>query len=98
MYTAYLLGKFGPKFQNCQFTLKFGSATNSNQLNSIIKFTFLVYNWKYLFWANLVQKNKSNCQFTLKIGTKANSNIQYSTMVFTFSVLDQNHSFWTNFV
>ena len=52
------LGKFGPKNQNCHFKLKFGTYTNSNMQNSIVMFTFSVFDWKYPFWANLVQKVK----------------------------------------
>ena len=52
------LGKFGPKNQNCHFKLKFGTYTNSNMQNSMVMFIFLVFAWKYPFWANLVQKIK----------------------------------------
>ena len=31
------LGKFGPKNQNCQFKLKFGTKTNSNEQNSFVQ-------------------------------------------------------------
>ena len=51
-------GKFSPKSQNYQSKLKFGACTNSNMLNSIVMFTFFVYDWKYPFWGNLVQKIK----------------------------------------
>ena len=47
--------KFGPKNQSCQFKLKFGTQNNSNQQNSIVKFTFSEFNRKYPFWVNLVQ-------------------------------------------
>ena len=52
------LGKFGPKNQNYQFKLKFGTYTNSNMQNSMVMFIFFVFDWKYPFWANLVQKVK----------------------------------------
>ena len=63
------LGKFGPKNQNCQFKLKFGTYNNSNKLkfgtqsnlnmqNSVVTFTFPVFDQKYPFWANLTQKFK----------------------------------------
>ena len=52
------LGKFGPKNQNCQFKLKFGTKTNLNMQNLVVLFTFSVFDWKYPFWANLVQKIK----------------------------------------
>ena len=48
-------GKFGPKNQNCQFILKFGTWTNSNLQNSMAMFNFSAFNWNYPFWANLVQ-------------------------------------------
>ena len=38
--------------------LKFGTYTNLNLQNSIVKFTFSVFNGKYPFWASLVQKIK----------------------------------------
>ena len=59
------LGKFGPKTQNSQFKLQFGTykvkfydEVNSNMLNSIMLFTFPVLDQKYPFWTNLIQKSK----------------------------------------
>ena len=52
------LGKFGPKTQNYQFKLKFGTYTNSTMQNSMMLFTFFVFEQKYSFSANLVQKVK----------------------------------------
>ena len=52
------LGKFGSKNQNCQLKLKFGTYTNSNMQNSMVMFIYFVFDWKYPFWANLVQKIK----------------------------------------
>ena len=49
------LGKFGPKNQNCQFILKFGTWTNSNIQNSMAMFNFSAYYCNYSFLANLVQ-------------------------------------------
>ena len=49
------LGKFGPKNQTYQF--KIGTKTNLNMQNSMVMF-FSVIDWKYPFWANLVQKIK----------------------------------------
>ena len=63
------LGKFGPKTQNYQFKLKFCTQTNSNMQISIVMFTFSVFDLKYLFWENLVQKNQ-NCQSELKFRTR----------------------------
>ena len=39
--------KFGPKNQKCQFKLKFGTGTNSDMQNSLVMFTFSVFNQKY---------------------------------------------------
>ena len=33
-------GKFNPKYQNCQFKLKFGTYANSNMQNSMVIFNF----------------------------------------------------------
>ena len=52
------LGKFGPENHNCQFKLRFGTKTNSNMQNSMVVFTLSVFDWKYYFWANLIQKIK----------------------------------------
>ena len=40
------LGKFGQKYQNCQFKLKFGTETNSNVQNSMVVFILFVLDWK----------------------------------------------------
>ena len=45
-----LLGKSGPKDQNCQFKLKYGTHTNSNMQNSMVVFTFSFLYWKHPFW------------------------------------------------
>ena len=37
------------KTENCQFKLKFGTLTNSDMQNSIVMFTFSLFNQKYLF-------------------------------------------------
>ena len=55
------LGKFGPKNENCQFKLKFGTKTNLNKQNSMMMFTFSVFDQPYLSWANSVQKFKIVC-------------------------------------
>ena len=49
------LGKFGPKSQNYQLKVKFVTQTNSNMLNSMMLFTFFLFDWKRPSWANLVQ-------------------------------------------
>ena len=50
------LGKSGQK--NRQFKLKFNTNTNLNVRNSMMMFTFSVFELKYLSWVNLVQKFK----------------------------------------
>ena len=77
------LGKFGPKNQNCQFKLKFGTKTNSNMQNSMALFTFSVLDRKYPFLDKFGPKNQ-NCQFKLKFGTKPNSNMHNSMALFIF--------------
>ena len=54
----FFLGKLGPKNQNYEFKLKFGTETDSNMQNSMELFTFSVIHRKHSFWANLVQKIK----------------------------------------
>ena len=54
----HFLGKFGPKYQNCQLKLKFSTQSNLNTQKSMVLFTFSVFKQKYAFWANLVQKIK----------------------------------------
>ena len=43
------LGKVRPNNHNCYFKLRFGIKTNFNMQNSMLMFTFSVFNWKYLF-------------------------------------------------
>ena len=54
-------GKFGPKNQNCQFELKFGTKTNFNMQNLMVVFSFSVLYQKNPSWANFVQKSKVAC-------------------------------------
>ena len=58
LFSIPFLGKFGPKNQNYQLKLKFGTYTNWNIQSSTVMFTFSVFDQKYPFWANLVQKVK----------------------------------------
>ena len=52
-------GKSGQKKkQNCQFKWKFGTKANLNFRNSMMMFSFSVFDHEYLSWANLVQKFK----------------------------------------
>ena len=58
--------KFGLKNENRQFKVKLDTQTNLNldtqtnlnMQNSLMMFTFFVFDRKYPFWANLVQKMK----------------------------------------
>ena len=59
-------------------------------------FTFSVFDQKYPFWANLVQKNQ-NCHLELKFATYANLNMQKSIVVFAFSIFDRKNLFWSKF-
>ena len=85
-----LLGKLGPKNQNCQFKLKFGTYTNSNKQNSVALFCFRP---ETLFLGKYGPKNQT-CQFKLKFSTYINSDIQNSMVVFIFSVLYPKNPFW----
>ena len=60
IYTAYVLGKFGPKIQNCQFKLKFGTVGYSNLKDSVVQLTFSVFDWKYLFGQIWSKKSNSS--------------------------------------
>ena len=44
------------KNQNCQFKLKFSTLINSNIRNSIMMFTFSVFDQKYFFGVNFLEK------------------------------------------
>ena len=44
--------------QKCISTQKYGAQPNQNMQNSVMLFTFFVFDRKYLFWANMVQKIK----------------------------------------
>ena len=50
------LDTLGPKNQNRQFMLKFGTSTNSNMQNVMALFNFFVLDRKHPFWTNLIQK------------------------------------------
>ena len=53
-----ILGKFGPKDQNFQFKLKFGSQANSDMKNSKTLFHFSILDGKYLFGQIWFKKSK----------------------------------------
>ena len=44
--------------QKCHGTQKYSTQPNSNVQNSVMLLAFFVFDWKYPFWANLVQKVK----------------------------------------
>ena len=45
--------------------LNFGICTNLNMQNSMVMFTFSIFDRNYPFWINLVQKNKTQFKGTL---------------------------------
>ena len=51
-------GKFGPKSQNYQLKLKFVTETNFNMQNSMMRFSFVVFEWKYPFRQIWFKKSK----------------------------------------
>ena len=64
--------------------------------NSMVVFTFSVFDRKYPSWVKLVKKK--NCQFLVKFGNLAKLNMQNSMVIFTFSVLEWKEPFWPNLV
>ena len=57
------MGKLGPKYQKCQFKLKFGTKTESSKQTTIVMH----------FLVNLVKKKTQSYQFKLKFGKKTNA-------------------------
>ena len=53
-----LFGTSWSKNQNCQLKVKLDTKTSSNMQNSMMLFICFVFEWKYPFWVNLVQKIK----------------------------------------
>ena len=53
------MGKFSPKNQNHQFKLKCDTQTNSNMQNLVVVLTLFIFDQKYPFWVNLIQKIKT---------------------------------------
>ena len=90
------LGKFDPKGQNYQFKLKFDAYTNSNMQNSMVVFTFLVFDRKCSFWVNLVQKVRIiSLSWNLVPTLIRISRIQWWCLLSGF---DQEYPFWANLV
>ena len=48
------LGQFDPENQNCKFKLKFGTKTNLNMKNSMVLFSFSLFDWKCSFGENFI--------------------------------------------
>ena len=69
------------KNQNCQFKLKFRTQTNSNTWNSMVKFTFSIFDLKYCFGPE-----NRHCRFELKFGPQTILNTWNSMVVFIFSL------------
>ena len=81
------MGTFGPKHQNCQLKLKFGTQTNSNVQKVMLIFVFC-FKQETLFLGKFGPK--------IKFENQTNSNMQKSMAVFILSVLDHKYSFWIN--
>ena len=73
---------FGPKNQNCQFKLKFGTLTYLNIQYLMMIFIFSVLHQKTLF--GQIGLSIHNCFFQKKFGTCTNLNMQNSMVMFTF--------------
>ena len=92
------LGKVGPKIQNWQFKLKFGTYTNSKIQNSVLMFTFFDFTQEILFLSKFDSK-KQNCQFKLEIIVPILIGIcrtKWWCLLFPFST--GKTLFWVNFV
>ena len=50
------VGKFGPKNQNYQFKLKFGTEINSNMIVAMVMLIFSVFDSKYPFFGKICSK------------------------------------------
>ena len=91
----YVFEQFFPKYQNCQFELKFGIQINLNVQNPIGGFYFFYFRLEKPFLGKSAPKNQ-NCQFNQKFGTQANLNMRNSMIMSTFSVFVHKHSSSTN--
>ena len=71
-----LFGQIGPKNQNCPFKLQFGISANSNMSNTIVMFTYSVFNRKYPFWVKICFKKPILfVEPKIQIQKKTNSNM-----------------------
>ena len=82
--------KLGPKNENCQFKLKFGTYTNSNMHNSIVIITFFLFPTGILLFEQIWSK-KSKLLVSAKTWYLDKLLYAESIVVFTFSVLDRKH-------
>ena len=72
---------FGPKNENCQFQVKFGTKSDSDMKNSMMMFILYVSERKYHFCGKFVSKNQ-NCLLKQKLEAQTTSDIQNSMVVF----------------
>ena len=90
-------GKLGPKHQNSHFKLKFGSDSNSSIQNSKVMLIPSVFDWKYLFWANLVQKVKI-VSWSWNLVARLIQICRIKWCCFIFFVFEWKYLFWGNLV
>ena len=81
------------------FKVKFDTKANLNMQNSMMMFTFSVFDLKYLFWANLVHKIKIvRLSWNFALDEFEYPELCRKYVLLTFSVLDQKNPFWSNLV
>ena len=90
------LGKFGPRNQNFQFRLNFGTQTNLNMQNSMMMFTSPVFDRKYLFGQICSKKSK----FSISAEIQYLDQFEYAEFNdgVHFSVFDRKYHFQANLV
>ena len=67
--------------------------------NSMVMFTFSVFDWKYLFAQIWSKKSKLSVWAEISLYTNLNmQNYVENMCLFIFSVFDQKNPFWTNLV
>ena len=89
------LGKFAQTSQNYHLKLKFSTYNNSDMHNSIVMFTFFVFDHKYRFWANVVSKVK-----VISLSSNLARRLLRIcwTVVFTCFLFNQKCHIWATFV
>ena len=90
-------GIFGPKNQNCHFMLKFGTYINSSMQNSIMLFSFFVFEWKYSSWTNLFQSIKL-VTLCWNLVPRLNQICRIQGCYSLFLILECKWLFWVNLV